>query len=104
MTTIGKRPASVQNADFPKKKAKTGKEKKGPKKGNVKSETTPEKEKKRKRKKYSSGSIRRTAVFIGEDVTSINQEKTVKNACNLSAKIHPINLGEKPKSNMDEIK
>ena len=44
----------------------------------------------------------RTAIIV-EDVNSFYHEKSVKNVCNLSTKIHSINIGEKKKYDMDEI-
>ena len=54
-TIIGKRPAPAKDSDHPKKKAKTGKEKRGSK-GSTKSGATNKKDKKKKRKKETSGS------------------------------------------------
>ena len=101
-TIVGKRPAPEKDSDHPKKKAKTGKEKRG-KKGSAKPKSTNSKDKKKKRKKDTSGSTRRTAIVIGEEINTINHEKSVKNVCNLSTKIQSINIGEKKSYDMDEI-
>ena len=76
-TIIGKRPAPEKDRDHPKKKAKTGKEKRGTK-GSTKSKSTNSRDKKKKRKKETSGSTRRTAIVIGEEINTISHEKSVK--------------------------
>ena len=101
-TIIGKRPSPVPNADHPRKRARAEKSKKGTKTNTPKGKTTPDKSKTKKSKKNNAGSTRQTAIHIGDDITSIKNEKTVKNVCNLSAKIDAINIGNKEKAEKEK--
>ena len=92
----------MRDSNLPKKKAKTGKEKRGTK-GSTKSKSTNNKDNKKKRKKATSGSARRTAIVVGEETNTISYGRSVKNECNLLTKMQSINIGEKKRHDMDKV-